>query len=166
MGCVGGGRCRTYSFISDNTTEHYIIVDQIILNKKKSVAEFTLNAEDSYLLIQRVYVTSKVDTGNQWANFITKVKLTAELKYVVFDRLEGRFIDERKKRFPIHLRAEPRQIQPVFHLNKLIKNEAFTVGIDPERKFYRTLELALQDVENLCEDYDLELNIEKYKTND
>jgi hypothetical protein len=44
----------------------------------------------------------------------------------------------------------------------LIKNETFTVGINPERRFYRTLKLELQDVENLDEDYTLEFNIEKF----
>ncbi|MFN5921685.1 MAG: hypothetical protein ACK45I_10325, partial [Bacteroidota bacterium] len=54
------------------------------------------------------------------------------------------------------------QVQPVFHINTLIKNETFTVGINPERKFYRTLKLELLDVENLNEDYTLEFNIEKF----
>jgi hypothetical protein len=36
------------------------------------------------------------------------------------------------------------------------------VGINPERKFYRTLKLELLDVENLDEDYTLEFNIEKF----
>lgn len=47
-------------------------------------------------------------------------------------------------------------------MNKLIKNETFTLGINPERKFYQTLKLELQDVENLDEDYTLEFNIEKF----
>jgi transposase-like protein len=54
------------------------------------------------------------------------------------------------------------QIQPVFHLNSLVKNETFTLGINTERKFYRTLKLELQVVENLNEDYTLEFNIEKF----
>ena len=40
------------------------------------------------------------------------------------------------------------------------------MGINPERKFYRTLKLELQDVENLDEDYSLVLNIEKFKIYD
>jgi hypothetical protein len=43
----------------------------------------------------------------------------------------------------------------------LIKNETFTLGINLEQKFYRTLKLELQDLENLDEDYSLEFNIEK-----
>jgi len=124
--------------------------------------EFKMNSKESYLLIHSVFVTSEKNIENEWTNFISKVKLTAELKYVIFDDPEGRFIDDRKNQFPIHLLVDPYQVQPVFHLNTLIKNETFTLGINPERKFYRTLKLELQDVENLDEDYSLELNIEKF----
>ena len=128
--------------------------------------EFKLKAEDSYLLIHSVFVTSQKNFENEWTNFISKVKLTAELRYVVFFDPEGRFIDERKKQFPIHFLPDLYQIQPVFHLNSLIKNETFTLGIIPERKFYRTLKLELQDVENLNEDYTLEFHIEKFNIDD
>ena len=124
--------------------------------------EFKLNSKDSYLLIHSAFVTSQKNFENEWTNFISKVKLTAELRYVVFVDPEGRFIDDRKKQFPIHLLTDPYQVQPVFQLNKLIKNETFTLGINPERKFYRILKLELQDVEYLNEDYILEFNIEKF----
>ena len=127
--------------------------------------EFKLNAEDSSLLIHSALVTSQKNFENEWTNFISNVKLTAELKYVVFDDQQGCYIDERKNQFPLHLLVDPYQVQPVFHLNTLIKNETFTVGINPERKFYRTLKLELQDVENLDEDYTLEFNIEKFNIN-
>ena len=137
-------------------------MEQIKLNKENPELELKLNAEDSSLLIHSAFVTSQNNFENEWTNFISKVKLTAELKYVVFDDQQGRFIDERKNQFPIHLLVDPYQVQPVFHLNTLIKNETFTVGINPERRFYRTLKLELQDVENLDEDYTLEFNIEKF----
>jgi hypothetical protein len=44
----------------------------------------------------------------------------------------------------------------------LIKNETFTLGINSGRKFYRTMKLELQDVENIDEDYSVEFNIEKF----
>ena len=113
-------------------------------------------------MIHSVSVTSQKNFQNEWTNFISQVKLTAELKYVVFDDQRGCFTDERKNQFPIHLLVDPYQVQPVFQLNKLIKNETFTLGINPERKFYRTLKLALLDAENLNEDYSLEFNIEKF----
>ena len=136
-------------------------MEQIKLNKENHKIEFKLNSEDSYLLIHSAFVTSQKNFENEWSNFISKVKLTAELRYVVFDDQQGRYIDERMKQFPIHLLTDPYQVQPVFHLNTLIKNETFTLGINPERKFYRTLKLELQDVEKLDEDYSLEFNIEK-----
>ena len=137
-------------------------MEQIKLNKKNPEIEFKLNSKDSYLLIHSVFVTSQKNFENEWTNFISNVKLTAELKYIVYVDPRGRFIDERNKEFPIHFIPDLYQVQPVFHLNTLIKNETLTVGINPERKFYRTLKLELQDVENLDEDYSLEFNIEKF----
>jgi hypothetical protein len=137
-------------------------LEQIKLNKENPEMEFKLNSKDSYLLIHSATVTTQKHFENEWTNFISKVKLTAELRYVVFVDQEGRFIDDKKKQFPIHFIPDLYQVQPVFHLNLLIKNEAFTLGFNPERKFYRTLKLELQDVENLDEDYTLELNIEKF----
>jgi hypothetical protein len=147
--------------VSGNT-KHDTKMEQLNLNKSNPEIEFKLNSEDSYLMIHSVSVTSQKNFKNKWTNFISQVKLSAELKYVVFDDQKGRFIDERKNQFPIHLLVDPYQVQPVFKLNKLIKNETFTLGINPERKFYRTLKLELQDVENLDEDYCLEFNIEKF----
>ena len=141
-------------------------MEQIKLNKENPKLEFKLNAEDSSLLIHSVFVTSPKNFENEWTNFISKVKLTAELKYVVFDDPEGRFIDDRKKQFPIHFIPDLHQVQTVFHLNTFIKNETFTLGINLERKFYRILKIELQDVENLDEDYSLEFNIEKFNIDD
>jgi hypothetical protein len=141
-------------------------LEQIKLNKKNPEMEFKLNSEDNFLLIVSAFVTSQKNFQNEWTNFISKVKLTAELRYIVFVDPEGPFIDERKKQFPIHFLPDLYQIQPVFHLNTLIKNEAFSLGINPERNFYQTLKLELHDVENLDEDYTLELNIEKLNIDD
>ena len=137
-------------------------MEHIKLNKENPKLEFKLNSEDSSLLIHSAFVTSQKNFENEWTNFISKVKLTAELRYVVFDDQQGRFIDERRKQFPIHLMVDSYQVQPIFQLNKLIKNETFTKGINPDMKFYGELKLELQDVENLDEDYTLEFNIEKF----
>lgn len=138
-------------------------MNQINLNTKNPEIEFTLNAENSHLLIQSIQLTSKNYKGSQWTNFISKLQLTAELKYVVFNVPELRFIDERKEQFPIHLLIDPYEDGPVFHVNKLIKNETFTLGIDPERKFYNILKLAVQNIEHLDDDYNLVFNFEKFK---
>ena len=137
-------------------------MEQIKLNKENPELEFKLNSEDSSLLIHSAFVTSQKNFENEWTNFISKVKLTAELKYVVFDDQQGCLIDERKNQFPIHLLVDPYQVQPIFHLNTLIRNETFTKGINPDLKFYSILKLELQDIENLDEDYSLEFNIEKF----
>jgi hypothetical protein len=137
-------------------------LEQIELNKENPEIEFKLNSKDSYLLIHSFLVRSQKNFENEWTNFISKVKLTAELRYVVFVEPEGRFIDDRKKQFPIHFIPDLYQVQPVFQLNTLIKNETFTLGVNPEQKFYRTLKLELQDIESLDEGYSLEFNIEKF----
>ena len=143
--------------------KHDTKLEQIKLNKENPELEFKMNSEESYLLIHSAFVTSQKNFENEWTNFISKVKLTAELKYVVFDDQQGCFIDERKNQFPIPILTDPYQVQPVFQLNKLIKNETFTLGINPERKFYRTLKLELQDFEELNDNYSLIFNIEKFK---
>ena len=97
-------------------------MEQIKLNKENPELEFKLNSEDSSLLIHSAFVKSQKNFENEWTNFISKVKLTAELKYVVFDDEEGRYIDERKEQIPIDLPTDPYQAQPLFHLNKLIKH--------------------------------------------
>lgn len=140
----------------------------IKLNKENPKIEFKLNSEDSYLLIHSAFVTSNfcVSTSklpNKWTNFISKVKLTAELRYVVFDDQQGRLIDDRRKQFSIDLVTAPYQVEPVFQLNKFIKNGTLTLGTNPERKFYQTLKLELQDVDLINDDYTLELKIEKFK---
>ncbi len=137
-------------------------MEQIQLNKANPEVEFKLNSEESSLLIHSVCVTSQKNFKNEWIQFISKVKLTAELKYIVFDDQQGRFIDERKIQFPIHLSVDPYQVKPIFHLNKLIKNKTFTLGNNPEQTFYQSLKLELQNVENLDEYYNLELNIAKF----
>ena len=124
--------------------------------------EFKLNSEDSFLLIHSVFVRSQKNLEKEWTNFISRVKLTAELRYIIFDDQLGRLIDDRRKQFPIHLLTDPYQVQPVFQVNKLIKNETLTLGINPEKKLHQTLKLELHDVENLEEYYSLEFNIEKF----
>ncbi len=141
-------------------------MEQIKLNKEIPEIEFKLNSEDSYILIHSVFLTSKNNSENQWINFISKVKINAELRYVVFDDPQRRFIDEKRKQFPIHLLAAPDQVQPIFQLNKLIKNETFTLGINPDRSSYQTMKMELQDVENLDGEYSLEFNIEKFNIED
>ncbi len=141
-------------------------MEQIKLNKENPELEFKLNSEDSSLLIHSAFVTSQKNFENEWTNFISKVKLTAELKYVVFDDQQGCFIDERKNQFPIHLLVDPYQVQPIFQLNKLIKNETIKIGINTDLKLYRTLKLELKDYENLDSNHTLEFNIEKFKIDD
>ncbi len=128
--------------------------------------EFQLNSKDSYLLIHSVFVTSQKYFENEWTNFISKVKLTAELRYVVFVDPEGRFIDDRKKQFPKYIISDLYQVQPIFHLNTLIRNETFTKGINPDLNFYSILKLEIKDYENLDSDHTLVLNIEKFKIDD
>ncbi len=88
------------------------------------------------------------------------------MNYEVWEDTQGRFIDERSKQFPIHLQIDAYQVQPVFQLNQLIKNETFTLGINTEPKFYRTLKLILHNFDKLEDDYSLEFFIEKFGIGD
>jgi hypothetical protein len=141
-------------------------LEQIKLNKENPEIEFKLKSNDSYLLIHSIFIRSQKNFENEWTNFILKVKLTAELRYVVFVDPEGRFIDDRKKQYPIHLLVDTYQVQPIFQLNKLIKNETIKIGINTDLKFYRTLKLELKDYEYLDSNHTLEFNIEKFKIDD
>lgn len=141
-------------------------LEKIKLNKEIPKIEFKLNSEDSYILIQSIYVTSKTNFTSQWTSFISTIQITAELNYTVLDDQQKCIIDERRKQFPIFILTDQFQVQPIFQLNKLIKNETFTLGINPSRKFYRKLKLELQDFEMLNENYTLELTIEKFKIDD
>jgi hypothetical protein len=141
-------------------------LEQIKLNKENPEIEFKLKSNDSYLLIHSVFITSPKNFENEWTNFILKVKLTAELRHVVFVDPEGRFIFDRIKPFPIHLLVDPYQVQPIFQLNKLIKNETIKIGINTDLNFYRKLKLELKDYENLDSNHTLEFNIEKFKIDD
>jgi hypothetical protein len=134
----------------------------IKLNKENPTIEFNLTAEDSYLLIKSVCIITNNDFSNHWDNFISKVQLSDELRYFAFIDPEGRFIDERKKQFPMHLLTNPHQAQPIFHLDKLIKNETFTVEINPEPKFYNSLKLELHNIHELNDNYTLQFNIELF----
>jgi hypothetical protein len=136
-------------------------LEQIKLNKENPKIEFRLNAEESSILIKSVYTTSQNNAENQWSDFISKVIITVELKYLVYDDQQGRVIDERSNKYPIHLFFEPHQVHPVFHLNKLIKNETFTLGIQTAQKFYQTLSLEIENFDSLFGDFTLEFHIEK-----
>ena len=137
-------------------------IELIKLNKANPAIEFRLNAEDSYMLIKSVSVTSKTNNEHRWANFITKFKLAAEFKYIVVVDAESRFIDERKS-FQIQFPPNINQVQPIFRLNLLIKNETFTIGSNPEKKWYQSLNLELKDIENFDDEYTFDFVIEKFK---
>jgi len=103
-------------------------LEQIILNTENPEVELEFTPE-SYLLIKSISITSLKN--------ISSIKLTAELKYVD----DGRFSDE----IPIYLITESHQVEPVFQLNKLLKNE---MGINQGRKFFNRLKLKFTCVED------------------
>lgn len=141
-------------------------MEKIKLNKEISEIEFKLNSADSYVLLHNVAVISPDNIKNEWTNFISKVKLTAEFKYVVFDDSQQRFIDIREIQYPIHLIVDPYQVQPIFQLDRLLKNETFNLGVNVNLKYFSKLKLKLQEVENLDNDFSLEFFIEKYRIDD
>jgi hypothetical protein len=138
-------------------------LEKIKLSKEIPEIEFKLNSVNSYILLHSVAVTSPKNFKNEWTNFISQVKLTAVLKYVVFDDSQQHFIDEREIQYPINLLVDQNHVQPNFQLDRLIKNETLSMGVNANLKYYCKLKLKLQEVENLQSEYSLDFLIEKYK---
>ncbi len=135
-------------------------MDDFILSKQNPVKEFNLLSKDSYLKINSIFILTNDKKNFTWSEIANSIQITAELKYVVYIDPQGRFVDDRIKRIPIYLFTEPNQKQPIYNINRQIKNETFTVGINPEKKFYSFLTLKLN--ENINEQYSLRFIIEKY----
>ena len=137
-------------------------MDNFILNKDNPEIEFDLNSEESYILLKSVSVITNKSFITQSEDLITNFELTAELKYIVYEDPEGRFIDDIKKEFPIPFSVDLNQLQPFVNLNQLIKNETVIFGRYPKGKPYQKLKLKLNDIEGLNNDYTLQFSIEKF----
>jgi hypothetical protein len=133
------------------------------LDRKNNQIELIMSSGESHLLIRRITLIIDDPFKNHWATIIASIQLSSELKYMVNSDLEGRFLDERTLQSSIDLSINPNQIQPVFEVNHLIHNENFTLGNNPETKFYTRLTLDLKEISQIAAQYKLMLEVQKHK---
>lgn len=126
------------------------------LDSKNSQIAFKLQTIDSYLHIDTITLISSGGTGNEWIKILSKLALSAELKYLVYSD-NGLYPDTRSIYIPITI--EPSQLKPIFKINRTIKNQPLTIGINTEKKFYSTLMLELKEIETISEKYELKFEV-------
>jgi hypothetical protein len=136
-------------------------METFILSKNKSTITFLLNGPDSSLLIRKITLRTSENNKNL-SSIISSLNLSYELKYVVFNDAEDRFIDERKQISPITISLDSCHTQAIFDLNLRINNEKFTVGINPNQKCYTTLKFELIEKESIEQEYELKFEVEPY----
>jgi hypothetical protein len=129
------------------------------LNKETPVATFKLTSENSYLLLKSVTLQPKATSIIDWKKIIEAIRLHVELRYSVYEDPNGKFIDDRTLEFPINLPVGINQMQPVFELNQRIENRTFTIGNNPEKKFYTSLKIELFGVDDIEEEFVLKFDI-------
>jgi hypothetical protein len=139
-------------------------METFILSKNKSTITFLLNGPDSSLLIRKITLQTSENNKNL-SSIISSLNLSYELKYVVFNDAEDRFIDERKQISPITISLDPCHTEAIFDLNLRINNEKFTVGNNPNQKCYTTLKLALIETSSIEQEYELKFEVEPYNIN-
>lgn len=126
------------------------------LDSKNSQIAFKLQNIDSYLNIDTITLISSGSTGNEWIKILSKLTLSAELNHMVYSDNEL-YPDTRSIYIPISI--EPAQSKPIFKINKTIKNQPLTIGINTEKKCYSTLKLELKETETISEKYELKFEV-------
>ena len=89
----------------------------------------------------------------------SKIKLLVTHQYLV--NATELFFDERTLEYTILLFPEINQSQPILNLNETINNDVLKIGWNPSEKFYTTLKLEIQ---NIQETYDVVLDVELFDT--
>ena len=127
---------------------------QLTLNHSNPFIEFTLKSKNSYITIKSILLKYKDNNNKDWVDDFSKIQLLVSYHYPIY--FNETFLDERKLNDSILLFTEVNQNQPIIHLNQIIQNDSFTIGSDPYEKFYTTLKVEIQ---NIQETYDVVLNI-------
>jgi hypothetical protein len=127
------------------------------LDSKNSIIEFHLNSVDSYLHIDTITLANFGSIGNEWTNIFPKLELKANLKYLVY--ADSNDISTDIRSFCIPLKIDPIQSQPVFKINRTIKNKMLTIGINSEKKCYSTLKLELKETAIISKKYELRFEV-------
>ncbi len=130
---------------------------QLIRNHTNPFIEFILKSKESYITIKRIQLRYKENDNLKWLEDFSKMKLLVTHHYLVF--ATESFVDERMLDNTILLFSEINQIEPIIHLNQTIKNDVLKIGWNPSEKFYTTLKLEIQ---NIQETYVVVLDIELF----
>ena len=126
------------------------------LDSKNSQIAFKLQTIDSYLHVDTITLISSGSTGNEWIKILSKLTLSAELKYLVYSDNDF-YPDTRSICIPITI--DPAQSKPIFKVNCIIKNQPLTIGINTEKRGYSTLKLELKETETISEKYELKFEV-------
>jgi len=138
----------------------------VTLNRTNSTKAFKFSTADSYLRIINISLILDDDLKSNWIQLASNFHLKITMIYVVYEDPEGRYIDDRQVEVPIYLRLAPNQTQPIFAINQLIKNEVFKIGQAGEEKFFTTIKIELIEREVLNENYNLQIEVEKFQAED
>jgi hypothetical protein len=130
---------------------------QLTLNHSNPFIELTLKSKESYITIKSIHLKYKDNKDKDWVDDFSKVKLLVTHHYLVY--ANESFVDERTLDNTILLFPEINQRQPIIHLNQTIKNDVLKIGWNPSDKFYTTLKLEIQ---NIQETYDVVLDLELF----
>ncbi|MCX8479282.1 MAG: hypothetical protein ORN56_05790 [Chitinophagales bacterium] len=133
---------------------------QYKLDNKNSILAFDLKSAESGLLIKSISIHTSENRSTQNFDFINQLRLTFELSYVVYKDPSGKNPDDiRQETTPIKIHGNSNQLNGHFDLDLLIKNQEFTIGINPIPKFYSTLKIKLEEVSKIEFDYYLLIDI-------
>jgi len=134
------------------------------LDNTNAQISFKLNAIDSYIHINTIALITFGSTNKEWIKILPKLELTAELKYFVCADSNDIPIDIRS--FSIPIKIDPVQFQPIFNINRIIQNESFTIGNNPEKRSYSILKLELKETGTISEKYEIRLEVKMHKVVD
>ena len=135
-------------------------MESFSLNKSNPSIVFSLKGSDSTLHIKQIALITTDELMNDLSSVISSFELRYELKYIVYVDPAGRFIDERTKSAPITITVDPYQKEPIFDIDQKIKNETFTLGINPNQKWYQTLKIEFNQLKPIEQEFEFKFFIE------
>ena len=127
---------------------------KINLDKQKNYFEIEIDSEKIVFNIKTVLINS----NENWVKIVSKINLEAILSYPVYIDLNKGINDFRELTFPIDLKIDPYQKNPIFHLNQKIRNETFQIGSNTEVKSYKTFKIIFQNAPDF--DFSIEIDLE------
>ena len=112
--------------------------------------------------IREIKLITSENIKNSFSNIAASIQLSYELTHFVYNDLEGRFIEDRKKSSPMIITVNPYQSDPVFLVDLKINNEEFTVGINPIKQWYTNLKIERIETISTIQEYELKFDIESH----